>query len=232
MLRAVTSDLSWYMKLRITWRKSITNVYVLCRDASTNIRRSSELISTFCCRPFERSRDLDERRRIRDRWGQMIDSTTNKTSPNRLRIGTPSFFKFQVIPDRRFSSKHDGSTTQFLSRCLLHAFGSSVFKSNTSQTSSAITRSAGSRHSFRSDKNACADSLLENYVRSRPRLSSDDFISCIGRALASIVVVRGAAQDSLDALLLILLLHTLSRNSVDEYCCVKCIKWFLFFQRT
>ena len=30
-------------------------------------------------------------------------------------------------------------------------------------------------------------------------------------------------------LLLILLYHTLLRNSVDEYCCVKCIKRFLFF---
>ena len=40
-------------------------------DKHTEILRT---ISMFCCRPFERSRDLDERRRIRDRWGKMIDS--------------------------------------------------------------------------------------------------------------------------------------------------------------
>ena len=48
------------------------------------------------------------------------------------------------------------------------------------------------------------------FVRSRLRRSSDDFgISYIRRVLASIFVVRGAAQDSLYALLLILLYHTL-----------------------
>ena len=87
-------------------------------DKYTEIVRT---ISTFCCRPCERSRCLDDRRRFRDRWGKMFDSRKNKTSSNRLRIWTPSFFGFQVIPNRRFSSKHDDSTTQFLSRCLLHA---------------------------------------------------------------------------------------------------------------
>ena len=40
-------------------------------DKHTEILRT---ISTFCCRPFERSRDFDDRRRFRDRWGKMIDS--------------------------------------------------------------------------------------------------------------------------------------------------------------
>ena len=92
-------------------------------DKHTEIFRT---ISTFRCRPFERSRCLDHRRRFRDRWGKMIDSRKKKTSPNRLRIWTPSFFEFQVIPDGRFSSKYDDSTTQFLTRCLLHTLWSSV----------------------------------------------------------------------------------------------------------
>ena len=92
-------------------------------DKHTEIFRT---ISRFCCRPFERSRDLDDRRRFRDRWGKMIDSMKNKTRSNRLHIGTPLFVESQVIPDRRFSSKHDDPTSQFLSRCLLHALWSSV----------------------------------------------------------------------------------------------------------
>ena len=62
---------------------------------------------------------------VEDKWSTR---GKNKASPNRLRFWTPSFFKFHVKPDRRSSSKHDTSTTQFLSRCLLHAFWSSVAK--------------------------------------------------------------------------------------------------------
>ena len=139
-------------------------------------------ISTFCCRPFERSRDLDIRRRFRERWGKMIDSKkNNKTSPFRLRIRTPSFFECQVISDRRFSSKHDVPTMQFLSRCLLHTLWSSVSKVY------RVKLQADSRHSpsfFDQTKTYVQTLHSKNYVRSRPRRSS-------------IFVVRGAAQDSL-----------------------------------
>ena len=47
-------------------------------------------------------------------------------------------------------------------------------------------------------------------MRSRPRSSLDDFvISCIRQVFASIVVVRGAARDSLHVLFLILLYRKL-----------------------
>ena len=90
-------------------------------DKHTEILRT---ISKFCCRPFEQSRDLENRRRFNDDWRKLIDK--GKKSPNRLRIGTPSFFQFQVVLERRFLSKHDVSTIKFLSRWRLHAFWSSV----------------------------------------------------------------------------------------------------------
>ena len=87
------------------------------------------------------------------------------------------------------------------------------FQSISSQTSTAVTRSADSRHSpsfFEQLKTNEESICLKKYVQSRPRRSSNDCdISCIRRVLASIVVVRGAAQDSLPTLLSIRLYHTL-----------------------
>ena len=217
-------------RLRFAWRKSIKSGRV-CRDASTIIRRCSKL---FRRSAVVRSNDLVTSMTdvssaiVEEKW-----STRGKIKQVPIdfvfELRRSSNFEWYTIEDfRRSMTVLQHSFCHVVFACILI----NSFKSNTSQTSSAITRAADSRHSppFRSDENVCTDSLLENYVRFRLRLSSDDFdISCIRRVLASIVVVRGAAQDSPHALLLILLYHTLLGNYVDEYCCVKCIKRFHFF---
>ena len=204
-------------RLRITWRKSITSGRVY-RDASTNIRKSSEL---FRSSAVVRSNDLVTSMTdvasaiVEEKW-----STRGKIKQ------VPIDFVFRL----RRSSNFKWYPIEYFRRSmtiLQHSFCHVVFCTNfdhqfqkyiESNFKRGLSSSGLTSFSvfFRSDENACADSLLKNYVRSRPRRFPDDFgISCIRRVLASIFVVHGAAQDSLHALLLILLYHTLFGNSVD-----------------